>query len=122
MAAKGKKIISHQFESHIICYEALNEAQMRLSKYYQWPDETNTSLLKTFNNLVEVYEHYGGVLNANETAKKYERDKDLQNRAFKNGVVYCEEAKERMLVIAMLRRADRTQYGPYITHLRNQYL
>ena len=30
---KEIKIISHQFESHIICYEALDEAQMRLSKY-----------------------------------------------------------------------------------------
>ena len=105
---KQIKAVVHQFETHISIYEALDEAKKNYYHYYQGPKTSNTQHFKNLQDMVDIIEYHGGSVTDDQALIEYERS--LESRLPANerssDEVIKQRAKNKMLGVALIRRAD----------------
>ena len=120
---KQIKGVVHQFESHTSIYEALDEAKKNYYLYFQGPKTSNTQHVKNLQEMVDIIEYHGGSVTDDNALVEYERKLEdglpiyekSSNQALK------QRAKDKMLGVALIRRADRGRYAKLMTDLKDQY-
>ena len=117
------KTIVYQFETHTSIYEALDEAKKNYYLYYQEPKTSNSQHVKNLQNMVEVIEYHGGSVTDDQALVRYERDLEahLPEGERSSEETLKRRAKDKMLGVALIRRADRGRYGKLMTDLKDQY-
>ena len=90
--------------------------------YRQENGESNTKHLKNFKNIVSAVDHLGGTMFSDGLLVKTEKEKDKNNGLpIKTDAEYSLIAKEKMLGVAFLKRADQQRYGKLMTSIRDQH-
>ena len=74
--------------------------------------------------MVEVIEYHGGSVTDDQALVRYERDLEahLPEDKRSSEETLKRRAKDKMLGVALIRRADRGRYGKLMTDLKDQYL
>ena len=113
----------YQFETHTSIYEALDKAKKNYYLYYQGPKTSNSQHVKNLQNMVEVIEYHGGSVTDDQVLVRYKRDLEahLPEDERSSEETLKRRAKDKMLGVALIRRADRGRYGKLMTDLKDQY-
>ena len=124
--------LTFRFDSEKEYKMSLVEAVDKLFRLYQSKDMSNTQFLEKFNNLIDVIEHYGGIIGvlkkitedilAQHTGGTYDSvnwklaytDEQMKHAT--------EKGKERCLARMFLNRVDRTRYDSMLVKLHNDYV
>ena len=117
---KEIKGISHQFESHENIYDSLYEAKKGLYNFRQQPQDSNSTHLRSFQNLVDVIEHYGGNIADDSALTKYETEYYKKINETASSTKVKERAKNKMLAIMFLKSTDRGRYNKLLSDLKDQ--
>ena len=120
---KQIKGITHQFQSNISPYEAIDEAKRQYYSYVHNNDHMDANTyVKTMKNIVDSIEFYSGTLGEDEVLIEYEKalDKKLGRQA-KSDDEYKALTKNKMIAVGMLRRADKRYFGHVLRDLRNEF-
>ena len=119
---KTIKTISFNFQSQKHLTHAIHEAKKQFYALYQTRHMTLTMYLDTFQNLVDVIEHTGGIIGLEPGIMKafnlkYGRDANKLLTAAEKAVT-----KDNYLAIAFILGADRNRYGKLVEDLENAFL
>ena len=111
------KSILFNFESQMYLPVALDEAKHRFYTLYQGKHMTTQQFLKEFQNCVDVLRHCGGSTGddpgmINQLLK--EMGVEPEGATADQRTQATEDANERCLAVAFLRRADRARFGKLI--------
>ena len=120
---KQIKGITHQFQSNISPYEAIDEAKRQYYSYVHNNDHMDANTyVKTMKNIVDSIEFYGGTLGEDKVLIEYEKalDKKLGRQA-KSDDEYKALTKNKMIAVGVLRRADKRYFGHVLRDLRNEF-
>jgi hypothetical protein len=120
---KEIKSVTHQFQSNISIYEALDEAKRQYYTFRHHHEHMTTiTFMKTLKNIVDVIEFYGGSISNDPALVKYEKDLDKKNGI--HGVTdkeYDQRVRDKVLGVGTLRRADKNMFSHILHDMRNQY-
>ena len=121
-----KNLTSNSFRKNSLernQYEALDEAKKNYYLYYQGPKTSNTQHVKNIQDMVEVIEYHGGSVTDDQALVKYEKglEAHLPISQRSSEKTLKKRAKDKMLGVALIRRADRGRYGKLMTDLKDQY-
>jgi hypothetical protein len=111
---------------------SLVKADERFHLIYQEKDMSNLQYQKTFDNMVEVIEHYDGTVGLHwgvltktlkeETGKTYDKLSwmmDYTQVEFENAV---QKSKEKVLARMFLLKCDKDRYGLMLAKLQNNHV
>ena len=118
------KTVVYQFETHPSIYEALDEAKKNYYLYYQGLKTSNTQHVKNLQDMVEVIEYHGGSVTDDQALAKFEESLETHLPIYQRSSeeTLKKRARDKMLGVALIRRADRGRYGKLMTDLKDQYL
>ena len=120
---KQIKGITHQFQSTISSYEAIDEAKRQYYTFVHnnYHMDANT-YVKTMKNIIDTIEYYGGTIGEDEVLMEYEKNQDTQlGRPTKSDDEYKVITKNKMIAVGILRRADKRYFGHVLRDLRNEF-
>lgn len=123
-AIKG---ITHQFQSNISPYEALDEAKRQYYTYSHNNDNmAPETYVKMMKSMVDTIQYYGGSIGDDEALIHYEREVDPMEPTediTEDDLVeiYKERAQQKMLAVGILRRADKRHFSHILRSLRNEF-
>ena len=120
---KQIKAIMHQFESHTSIYEALDEAKRNFYLYYQSPLTSNVQHVKNLQDMVDIIEYHGGSVTEDRALFEHEKklEANLPTTEKSSEETLKQRARDKMLGVALIRRADRGRYSKLMTDLKDQY-
>jgi hypothetical protein len=108
------KAIMLQFEGQRSLFLSLADASRNLTVFRQ-NDLSLTSYKTEFENLVDVFEHYGGVIGS------YPALISLIDQNITDKTERIRAARNQLIGMMFLSRADRRKYGALFADLENQY-
>ena len=120
---KQIKGIMHQFDSHTSIYEALDEAKKNYYLYYQSPQTSNAQHVNNLQDMVDIIEYHGGSVTEDKALFEHEKklETNLLTREKSSEETLKQRARDKMLSVALTRRADRGRYSKLMTDLKDQY-
>jgi len=111
---KEIKGITYSFEGQGYIFLLLDDARTNYYAYTLGPDDTIVIYLEHFTSFVEVLVHYGGPIG------KYWGILDSTDASL-NATQRAKIARDRTLVLALLKQADRRHFGDLWHNLENQF-
>ena len=120
---KEIKAIMHQFESHTSIYEALDEAKRNFYLYYQSPLTSNVQHVKNLQDMVDIIKYHGGSITEDRALFEHEKklEANLPTTEKSSNETLKQRARDKMLGVTLIRRADRGRYSKLMTDLKDQY-
>ena len=120
---KQIKAIMHQFESHTSIYEALDKAKRNFYLYYQSPLTSNVQHVKNLQDMVDIIKYHGGSVTEDRALFEHEKklEANLPTTEKSSEETLKQRARDKMLGVALIRRADRGRYSKLMTDLKDQY-
>ena len=123
---KAIRVLCHRIDNNISIYESLDDLLRHFYLYRQQPNEDNALHLKRFKEFIDVLEHFGCTIFDDSSLIRYEMSKAIQaqdtSSSKDHGSKIREKAKQKYLVICLLRRSNMKIYGQLMRELRDQYL
>ena len=119
---KEIRSVSHQLEANVSLYDSVDEAKKSYYLYKQAPEDANATHLKNYRTNVEVVKHFGSDLFNDEALIDYEKNKDkTEGKATDSDEKYAEKVREKMMGVALLKRADDERYAELKLSIRDQF-
>ena len=123
------KSLTYKFDAKQYPPEALKNAILKLYKFFQGREMTNTQFFERFKNLVAVVEQHGGTI-GDEPGLINAELAIITGAPYNEGTAYTaaqrmqakEQAKEKFLAVLFLGAADRSRYGELTTGLHNDFV
>ena len=112
---KGIKGIMMRFEGQRSLFLSLGDAEHNLAIFKQGPDMSLAAYKTEFENLVDVFEHYGGLIGA------YPALQILVDKKFTDTLDRAKHARNQKLAMDFLNGADRHRFGTLWADLENQF-
>ena len=114
--------ISHQLEANVSLYDSVDEAKKAYYSYKQAPEDSNATHLKNYKTNVDVVKHFGSDLFNDEALITYEQNKDkTEGKAIDSDEKYAERVRDKMMGVALLKRADEERYAELKLSIRDQF-
>lgn len=112
---KTVRDVMSQVEPTTYVWDSIDEAKSRYYKYKQCERDSNAIHMRNVKHLVETVEHLGGDL-FNDVAAL---TKEFPNQA---NDARTESARDRIMGMDLIKRADPTRYAGLLNDIKNQYV
>ena len=113
----------HQLKSYTSIYEALDEAKKNYYLYYQSPQPSNAQHVKNLQDMVDIIEYHGGSVTEDKALFEHKKkaEANLPTAEKSSEEALKQRAREKVLGVVLIRRADMGRYSKLMTDLKDQY-